>query len=305
MRAQHQAGLTLVELLVAVVVAGTTVIAALSLFLGVSRSRDTQEAMAQLQDSGRFLTEALTKSLQQAGYQNLQWTPDPLKQSLLREGRVGGAIDGEPDLRGHNNSATGADLDHGQHDRVSNRVNHSDTLVVRFQGASNAAGADGSMVDCLGRPQAATTVTNDRAHSVFDVRRASATSEPELRCKYKTSAGGFASEVMVRGVEVLQLLYGTDTNGDTVADQWLTAQQVDARHPDPVLAWSAVRVVRVGLVLRSPQRVAVADTTATHQPLGGLFTLAEAADPGATFSVGNDGRLRRVVTFTVSLRNPL
>ena len=301
----RQQGLTLVELLVSLAIASTTMVAVSALYLGASGSRDTQEAAALLQDNARFVTELLTRQLQQAGYQSLLWTPDPQAQALLREGLATGSLDGEPDLRGHNNSATGSGADHGQHDRASNRINHSDTLVVRHHGASNALGADGSMVDCLGRAQAAPTPANATVRSVFDGRRASATGEPELRCKYRTASGGFASEVLVRGVEVLQLLYGVDTDGDAVADQWLNARQVDAMNTDPQRAWAAVRAVRVGLVLRSPQRATVTDASASLQPLGPHLTPADGTDPGASFSASNDGRLRRVLTFTVHLRNPL
>lgn len=298
-----QAGLTLVELMVSLVISSFIVIATTSFFVSSSRSRDTQDAASQLQDNARFITEVITRNLQQAGYQNYRWDPDA--QRRVREFTSGTSPDGEPDIRGYNNSAAGSDTDNGSHDRAANRINNSDTLVVRFQGSSTAAGAaDGSMVDCLGRSQPATTTTDDRVYSIFEVCRSSTTAEPELRCKYK-GASSFDSEVIVRGVEVFQVMYGVDSDTDSFVDRWLTAKQVDALDADPLKAWARVRSVRVGMVLRSPGRVALASSVGPYVPLGSNFTAAAATDPGGTFTASDDGRLRRVVTFTVNLRNTL
>jgi len=40
-------------------------------------------------------------------------------------------------------------------------------------------------------------------------------------------------------------------------------------------------------------------------PLGTGYTNPESVDPGSHFTPPDDGRLRRVMAFTVSLRNPL
>ncbi len=293
-------GLTLVELMVSLVLSTLIVLATTAFYVGSSTSRDSQDVAAQLQDSARFATDIITKTLEQAGYQNYV-----SGRALLREAVA--PADGEPDLRGYNNSSAGTDLNNGAHDCTgtcaTNRVNNSDTLVVRFQGSSDASGnADGSMIDCLGRPQAATTSTNDRLYSIFEVRLSSG--EPELRCKYNGSSG-FDSQVIVRGVETLQFMYGVDTDGDTFVDQWLTAKQVDNLDADAVKAWGRVRSVRVGMVIRSAVRTNLATAVASYQPLGAAYTNGT-ADTGSTFSVTtDDGRLRRVVSFTVSLRNAI
>ncbi|HEY1103074.1 MAG TPA: prepilin-type N-terminal cleavage/methylation domain-containing protein, partial [Burkholderiaceae bacterium] len=101
-----QAGLTLVELMVSLVISSFIVIATTSFFVSSSRSRDTQDAASQLQDNARFITEVITRNLQQAGYQNYRW--DDAAQLRIRELTSGGAPDGEPDIRGYNNSAAGS-----------------------------------------------------------------------------------------------------------------------------------------------------------------------------------------------------
>lgn len=302
--AGYQKGLTLVELMVTLVISLLIVIAASSFFLGSGKTRDAQEAASTLQDNARYATDLITKNIQQAGYQNYIWSA--AGGSFLRE--IYPPIDGEPDIRGYNNSATGSSTDNGSHNRSTGRVNNSDTLILRFQGSGSGT-ADGSMIDCRGEPQAATTGTNDRAYSIFEVSRPSATAEPELSCKSGTWSGGtltFQSEVIVRGVESLQVMYGIDTTTDTFVDQWLTAQEVDAL-ATPAAAkdkWALVRTVRVGMVLRSPMAVtAPSSATSTLSPLGVNFTPNAARERLALSST--DGRLRRVVTFTVNVRNQL
>lgn len=299
---RSQRGLSLVEIMVALVLSMVIVIAAASFFIGSSRSRDTQDAASLLQENARFATDILTRNIQQAGYQNYIWST--AGAAGRREVLV--PSDGQPDIRGYNRTAAGSDIDHGLHDRSTNRVNDSDTLVIRFQG-SGANPGDGSMIDCMGRAQPEPVTTGDRAYSIFEVRRATSTAEPELKCKYQNTKGGFESEVIVRGVEALQFMYGVDTDADSEVDQWLNAAEVCPTGSTTALAdWSRVKAVRVGMVLRSPDRAtdgAVSGTGATTlTPLGLLFS-QDAHD--ALVVDSSDGRLRRVVTFTVNLRNSM
>lgn len=298
----RNAGLTLVELLVSLGMSLLVVAAASSFFLGSSRSRATQDDAGQLQDNARFATEMITKSIQQSGYQNYVYGT----AGAANRREVAAASDGEPDIRGYNNTAAGTSTNNGAHDTPANRINNSDTLVVRYQGSGTPA--DGSMIDCLGRSQAASTTPGDRSFSIFEVRQTTGSAEPELRCKYfNVATGSFSVEPIVRGVETLQFLYGVDTNGDSFVDRWMNAAEVSPTGSTTVVAdWSRVRSVRVGMVLRSPNRVAVTTGTGTAtqvlSPLGVNFS----QNVNDTLTVNpSDGRLRKVVTFTVNLRTEL
>lgn len=310
-----QGGLTLIELMVALAISLLIVIAAASFFLNSSKTRETQEAASLLQDNARYATEILTKSIEQAGYQNYAW--GSLGATVRRE--VVAPSDSQPDIRGYNMSATGTDgtdSDNGSHNRSTNRVNNSDTLVVRYQG-SGASPGDGSMIDCRGQPQPESSASNSRAYSIFEVRQSSAVSEPELRCKFwdaTLATPAFRVESIVRGVETFQVMYGVDTDGDSFIDRWLNAAQVNPSGDSTALVdWGKVKSVRVGMVLRTPNRVADAVPSAgALSPLGANFNSATTdqyvgvvtAPVEGEFST-NDGRLRKVVTFTVNLRNPL
>ncbi|HSW13320.1 MAG TPA: PilW family protein [Solimonas sp.] len=96
------------------------------------------------------------------------------------------------------------------------------------------------------------------------------------------------TQEIAEGVENLQVLYGEDTNGDLVADAYRPANLIaDAA------AWRRVVAVRVALL-----------AAGTRGRAGELdprrFDLL-----GTSVGPFNDGRLRRVVTLTLSLRNRL
>jgi len=291
-----QHGLSLVELMIALVISLLIVIAASSFFLSSKGSRDTQEGASLLQDNARFATDIITRNIQQVGYQN--YIAGTSGADNRRE--VAAASDGQPDIRGYNNSAAGSSLDNGVHNRGTNRVNNSDTLITRFQGSGVTTG-DGSIIDCLGQPIPQPDSPGERAFSIFEVRQSSATAEPELRCKNSVSASSV--QPIVRGVETLQIMYGVDTNNDSFVDRWLNAEEVNpGGDATAIVDWGKVRSVRVGMILRTPGRAGVAGAAATTlSPLGVSFS----QNVNDTLSTGTDGRLRRVVTFTVNLRNQL
>lgn len=310
-RAWQYKGLTLVELLVALAISMVIVIAAAAFFLGSSRSRDTQDGASQLQDNARFATEIITRNIQQAGYQNYIWNT----AGAIGRREVLPPPNNQPDIRGYNNSVAGSvtgfsSSSWGHDQSSSNRVNNSDTLVVRFQGFGSGSG-DGSIIDCMGLPQPEPSAPGDRAFSVFEVYQ-SGSNEPELRCKYSGNTQGLP---IVRGVESLQILYGVDTDGDSIADIWRNAKEVDmggvtgtvCSGAACIARWQQVRVVRIGMVLRSPTAVAVtsASGTSTVAPLGVNFSQGISSAPDTLIVNNSDGRLRKVVTFTVNVRNTL
>ncbi len=98
---------------------------------------------------------------------------------------------------------------------------------------------------------------------------------------------GQAQEI-AEGVENLQLLYGDDSDGDRVPDDYRPASAFTSTE-----AWRRVVSLRVALLIAGSSRRAGVDDPRHFDLLG--------------VSVGPfaDGRLRRVVTLTLALRNRL
>ncbi|MCT8177989.1 PilW family protein [Variovorax sp. CY25R-8] len=293
-------GISLVELMVALAL-GLVVVLMAMLAFGGNRQLFVAESEARtVEESLRFAAFVVRRTVRHAGYAD------------RAAGDSAVAAGNDPfdlDIVGARNTRVGASGEsYGKHG--ARGVNDSDSLLVRFAGSSrtdddgNATEADGTMVDCMGFAQAApgagTATPADRAWSIFHVAEA-ADGEPELYCKYRGDRGGsFRSEPLARGIEVFRVLFGRDLDGDGTPEQWLDAAQLDALATASSLghaAWRQVVALRIGMVARSarPGRWPPPEEAQLH-PLGPEF-------PSARFRPAADGRLRRVMSFTVALRN--
>ncbi len=112
-----------------------------------------------------------------------------------------------------------------------------------------------------------------------------ASGEPSLFRRRFPTGGTGAVEELVEGVENFQVLFGEDTGADRVADVYVEA--------DNVTDWARVVSLKVGFLMRTPQDSRIDPDTATYNLLGTVI------DPL------NERRVRRVLTWTVALRNRL
>jgi type IV pilus assembly protein PilW len=107
--------------------------------------------------------------------------------------------------------------------------------------------------------------------------------EPGLFRRWFPQGGIGTTQELIGGVESLQILYGEDTNADSVADLYVAA--------DGVGDWARIVSMKVGLLMRTPGD-ARADLDATTY---GVL--------GTTIDPLDQRRVRRVVTSTIALRN--
>ena len=331
-RSRQIGGFTLVELLVALVISSGVILAALALYVNGVQQREYQAASNLLQENERYLFEVLTRSVHQTGFENWQ------EGGILRPpsgATVQGVNDAVTDLVAFNNSgldteppwdvfdgATSAALQH--QNNAKNRYLNNDVLMLRFQSMNDPKGAaDSGMGNCVGQndpPTTAASAWRYRPWVAFGVVGGSNTGgEPELSCRYLNVVGGsegsdspvvanWVVRPLARGVEVFQLMLAVAPGPGSAGLRWLTPLQVAQQG-----LWPTLLAVRFGLVLRSPNRVftgglggtAKAQATPSLTPLGSDYTRTDSEDPGAHFTPPDDGRLRRVLAFTVSLRNPL
>lgn len=320
-----QRGVTLVELLVALSLGLLVTIVALSMLVLGRSGYSAVDNTTQLADRERFVVDALSRVIMQAGFEDFGRT-NPVTRNIAK------ADDPEPDLFGWNNAAYAqlSNLKISESTSImacgasstNTCVNGSDILVVRFQGAGSLAAPDGTMINCRGIAESGIIIDgalDERAANILYVARDSSTQEPSLYCGYyKQSTGAWVSgQPLIEGVESMQLLFGTDNvvpgaaptfipaDSDRVVDRWLRADQLQV--PGSATGtrenWRRVRAVRVGLVLRGPVGSAQERRSLDLLPLGAAYV--SAADVGASFSAPADGRLRRVATFTMHIRNDL
>lgn len=303
-----QKGFTLVEVMVSMVLMALVTLATVTLYSATSQSYKTVDASQELNDSARYAFETIGQSLRIAGYQDyMHSNPD--------EPRLAGKIYPSPctsssacPVIGFNNSKLNPTTAGDFGTTNNGGINFSDTLGVTFSGSSSLTSVstpDKSIVDCQGVAQAAPLDATDLGLSIFWVTESNG--EPELACVSRGDAslpGGAIrrSQVIVRGIETFQVMYGIDGDVNSVPEKWVSAQNVSN--------WLAVRAVRVGFVLRG--RVGSSQGTAETAAKNKLYPLGQGfvgvigstpAEDGFEFTPPTDGRLRRAFTSTYMLRN--
>lgn len=321
---KNQSGLTLVELLVALVISTVIAIAAVSALIVSRQGFTTVDSASQLRDNARFATDLIQRLGVQAGYLDF----NSLEKNGSTETR-------DPTITGFNNAlADATDPLNTLNTRTAGSVGYgSDVLILRYQAASLHPElgvtvppqlSDKSMIDCSGNTSAnAPSGLNDVMVSILHL--AVSQGEPSLMCTTQLPVGFSTPQPIVRGVENFQVLYGVDgvipntapsgtAATDSIASRYLRADQMVVSG-DPVgtnANWRRVRSLRIGMVLRGPLGSAQETVARTFYPLGQAkdsstgttgSAMSSANDPGTLFSPGADNRMRQTVTFTVHLRN--
>jgi type IV pilus assembly protein PilW len=320
-KSRGQAGLTLVELLVAMVISIVIALAAISSLTVSRRGLTTVDAAAQLGDNARFASTLLLRLGAQAGFRDVEYAATPRATNTVG---LTGASTAAPNVSGVNNAAPSyTDPYNSYTPRSTGSVGYgSDILILRYQAAETfpeSGVSDKTMIDCLGNPS--TTVPVDRDDRMVSVLYVDVSQgEPSLMC----STGPSNAQPIIQGVESFQVLYGVSgvtpntppgtALATSVADRYLRADQIvvpgDAAGTNA--NWSRVRSLRIGMLLRGPQGSAQQNVAETFYPLGLAkasstgtpgSAMSSAADPGTIFNTPADGRLRQSVTFTIHLRN--
>lgn len=322
----RQTGLTLVELLVALVISSVIAIAAISALIVSRQGFSTVDAASQLRDNARFATAMLQRFGVQAGFNDFTdsttvWPKDS-----------SGKPAGNPlaNVRGFNNSKASASdpLNTATARTSTSELGYgSDVLILQYQVAETFPGSnvsDSSMIDCFGNPPAVTATTpGDRRANIIHVG-VDDTNEPSLRCSTDQTRTP-RSEAIVRGVENFQVLYGVDgvTAGaeatgtkSNLVTNYLRADQLtvtgDADGSKTNSNWRRVRSLKIGMVIRGPLGSAQQAVSQTYYPLGNALSAAggtpgsamsSSDDKGTAYTPAADTRLRQVVTFTIHLRN--
>lgn len=316
-----QAGLTLIELLVAMTLGLLIVLAAAAALLVSRQGFFAVDAASQLRDNARYAQAIVQRVGVQAGFKNIDMLVPPPSEDP--------ANPFEPSVFGINNAkrSTSTAWDAGTNWGTNDAGKNSDILVLRAHVSTRTgvtgSPSDGTMINCLGETPPVTSNIDGGFLNILHVQTSS-DGEPSLMCTREAAGGGFEAQPLVQGVESFQVLYGVDNvvpntaptgTTDSVPDRYLRADQltVAGNTPATYANWRRVRSLRIGMVLRSQPGSAVDTASQTFYPLGTSKSSASGTigsafanttnDPGTVFTPPVDRRLRQVVTFTVHLRN--
>lgn len=220
---RRQRGYTLIEIMIALLVALFLLAGLGTLVAGTRRTGSNQMSLAQLQDEQRLAMSILNDVVQKAGYFNTNsyytatdaWpaaTTVPASGAALAVGQI---------LTGTHNTS----------------ISVPDTLAVRY----STSGTDG-IINCAG----GTSTTAATYINYFFVN--TATTPNQLQCSSDGQTGDAVS--LVNDVVNMQIWYGLSTGGGSSAnvDTYMTADQVTAL----TNGWFQVTSLRVTLTFKNP-----------------------------------------------------
>lgn len=311
-------GVTLVELMVSLVLGLVVIAGALQLYLISSSSYRSQEAAAQMMENGRTAVELLSRDLRMAEYWGcVGWQAANLSNHLPANQRGLFSANGSDGARDTlrvlqaldetavavQASVTLSELDTAAIPpsittnpiTVSDGSNFAanDLIVINdcakgdvFQiSGTNANTLSHDCTNCV-----ETYGTNSTVLQVEDTQYFIADNDRSQPALYRIVNGG-AAEELIEGVEDMQVFFGEDTDGDGVANRYVTADVINAPCADGTNpgCWLRVPTARFSLLLRT------IDDNVTLEPQNYNYN-------GSTITA-TDGRLRRAFTAVVALRN--
>lgn len=309
----RQRGLSLVELMIALVLGGLVIAAVGTVYLGSRQSFRTQDSLSRMQEGARFAFEAMAFDLRQTGL-----GCDTINTVDAVDETAGGWFTNlfTRPLRGYEAST---DL---VADEIANtdsfwvlRADKSQEVLITVPGTTDAdvpVSAGGLVVVTEGYSDATvytadsvagTTYTKTEssrckpAAAVDDIAnyrllplighfyhiRDNPAGQPSLYRETLQADGSTEAQELVEGVEDMQVRYGEDTSQVSVAECPDDGCSVDAYvDADDVTNWNRVVAVRVTLTLRTTE-----DNLATEDTAAG------------------DRRIRKTFTTTIAVRNRL
>lgn len=229
-----QRGFSLVELLISMVIGLLVLAGVVQIMVSNGAAFRTQEAIAQVQETGRYLSYVVNPYVRNAGY-----VPDALNAL-------------EPDLLfpAGLTAISGSEASAPAVPSGISSVDGTDTLTVRYFGQVDpVTGAiDNAMNNCMSQQVDATQI----AESTFYISVGD-DGVNNLSCRGRVlnavgTATSNSTQPLLAGVQDLQILYGIDTGVDRQVDQFVTA--------DAVADWTTVCAVRLQFVIDSTEQVA-------------------------------------------------
>ncbi|MDU9397284.1 PilW family protein [Pseudomonas sp. zfem003] len=216
----RQRGLSLVELMIGLTLGLILLLGIIQVFISSKQTFATNDAMAKLQENGRFALEFITQSARQAGYTSPGSTlsrPFPVERTVCGLGNSGS----NPCAFNGNGSA-------------------ADVVGFTFEPPI----IDGAKRDCAGREVPDNVLI---VNSFFILGSDANNPTSSLACRsFRRDTGGewSSQQRLIDGIDSLQVLYGIDTGGNSQSvNQYVSA--------DRVSNWGKVVSVRIAVLANS------------------------------------------------------
>ncbi len=270
---KKQAGLSIVELLVALVISMLLMTGVVQVFFASKQTYASNEAASRLQENGRFALEFIAQNARHAGYveaANIMVDPFPRPVAAPTDTYCASDL--------CSTQAAG---------------NDSDSISFNFQPRI----LDGARRDCLGKSTGigSTDVILNHFY-IIPANQANGPASSSLGCASRNIStatdisvkpapnGNHNNNVLVEGIDALQVQYGIGIAGGVT--RYVSADRVGKND------WNNILAVRIAVLANSIEPVN------PPPPADRQYVLLDAAP--LSFA---DGRARQVFTTTIKLRN--
>lgn len=227
----HRSGMAMLDMLIAISLGLMILLPLADLVRTALLFHSQQEAVFVMEHDGYRLLDLIERALLQAGHRNsLQPQQDMFDELIGLDNAV---------ISGVSNALEG---------KTTSGVHGSDVLAVHFSGSD----ADGTqdVLNCAGfRVPSATVSEPDRGWSIFYLV-AGNNGSVDLRCKYRGS-DQWDSQALASGVVALQFLYGLDTDGDGLPNQFVNATSLTKIENNHVSTQNPIAAVHIALVMQA------------------------------------------------------
>lgn len=211
---RHQQGLTLVEILVALMISTFLIAGVIQLFIGSKQTYRSYDALSRIQENGRFVLEAMARDIRMAGYY------PRITTRTITGVTVTESVDNPPSWPALYGGASGR--------FIAGDINKNDDMTVQRRNEGNTAFISQRYFVALGTATTAPTCPG-AANSLFVQR------------------DGNPQQELIEGVQLMRILYGEDTaptgGRPSVARQYVRAGLVGN--------WNNVVSVQIHLLLVS------------------------------------------------------
>lgn len=278
-------GFSIVELMIALLLGLILLGGVIQVFLSSRQTYSANEAMSRMQENGRFALEFIARSARLSGYMDPTLTTGkPLPLVSDDDTSVNEFL---KSCNSNRSTPQNDCMDHGNPPKPIS----GDRVAFMFQPPLDPA--TDKRYDCAGK---SLPIGNDEqliinAYYVVD---------SQLKCRTISQTppntwpnGSGETQVLVEGIDALQVLYGVDNGGDSrSSNQYVSA--------DRVSNWNKVRSIRIAVLANSMQPLNPAPAARQYALLDASPLNAAALNAAVP---DNANRARQIFTTTIQLKN--
>lgn len=274
----QQRGLSLIELMIAMLIGLFMLLSISSVYLSNVKTNKIRDQFSLLEDNARIALDSMRNVIEHTGYKGRQNTiiENPF---IIASTVINNDATCTPGRTIVNNAPV--TLDGGTGNDIDTNI---DSIGVKYLGTggviTDCSGGASMQASCqLSDPANPATKISSQIYNVFHLDSVT----DRLLCAGSLDKSG-GEQLIAEGVENMQIVYGVDTSGNKIANEYVNAGSLNGK-------WSQVVSIQIAVLVRSQRPVKDKAEQISYDLLG-----TQILSP-------NDKHQRAVFSTTVYIRN--